>query len=284
MLRRSPHCFSRAWVLCLISVCGSLVAVATEVNVLFLGNSYTNRHDQPDLVERVMEEGHLDADYRMSRVIYGGQNMFKHSTYYFSQTFIEQATISDAAIRARIAKMKAFLESVQVPYSEEWETHWMSLGSKRGQVKFADIQKHIRSAIKKHEALLQENPRQQWDYVVLQSWRDVSADPDQAYAKYASHLAKIAQANGAEVILYMTSPETQNMAAVSEPVSPESVDRDVAIGLELAKRINPAAAVSVPLAIKNIQTGGTELKFRYVNDGHLNQTCAFLTSNMFYAA
>ena len=56
------------------------------------------------------------------------------------------------------------------------------------------------------------------------------------------------------------------------------------IGLELVKRIKPAAVVSVPLAIKNIQTGGTDLMFRYVNDGHLNQTCAFLTSNLFYAA
>lgn len=280
----NPRRFIWTLVLWAVSAGGVVGLAAKGVDVLFLGNSYTNRHNQPDLVERVMEEGDPATDYRMSRVIYGGQNMFKHSTYYFSQTFIEQATISDVEIRDRIAKMKTLLESDQAPDVEAWETHWMSLGNKRGQVKFADIHKHIRSAIKKHEDLLKNNPRQQWDYVVLQSWRDVSADPDQAYAKYATKLAQIAKANGAKVILYMTSPETQNLAPVTEPFSPESADRDVAIGMELVKRIEPAAVVSVPLAIKNIQTGGTDLMFRYVNDGHLNQTCAFLTSNLFYAA
>lgn len=280
-----PHSRRFFWPLIFsVALAGGGAVAAKEVNVLFLGNSYTNRHNQPDLVERVMEEGDPDIDYRMSRVIYGGQNMFKHSTYYFSQTFIEQATILDAEIRARLAKMKALLESDQAPDTEEWETHWMSLGHKRGQVKFADIHRHIRLAIKNHEDLLKNNPRQTWDYVVLQSWRDVSADPDQAYAKYATKLANIAKANGARVILYMTSPETQNLAPVTEAFKPESADRDVAIGLELVKRIKPAAVVSVPLALKNIQTGGTDLVFRYVNDGHLNQTCAFLTSNLFYAA
>ena len=47
--------------------------------------------------------------------------------------------------------------------------------------------------------------------------------------------------------------------------------------------------IPVPLAIKNIQTGdadnpGTDLVFRYHNDGHPNQTCAFLVANLFYAA
>ena len=259
------------------------VATAKEVNVLFIGNSFTSRHNQPDLVERVMEEGEPSNDYQMSRATYGGQNMFKHSTYYFSQSFIEQATISDAEILSRIAKMKTMLESDQAPKPSEWKTHWSSLDEPR-EMKFADIHRHIRTAIKRHEDLLQNNPRQKWDYVVLQSWRDVSADPDQAYAKYATMLAKIAKANGAKVILYLTSPETQNQVPVDAPLSPSSADRDLAVGLELVRRIQPAAVISVPLAIKNIQTGGTDLLFRYVNDGHLNQTCAFLTSNLFYAA
>lgn len=275
-------CSPRMFAVCLALIVSTVDA--KEVKMLFLGNSYTNRHNQPDLVERVLEEGDPTTDYQMSRVIYGGQNMFKHSTFYFSQSFIEQASISDDEIRERIETMKGFLKSDEAPDAAEWSAHWGSLGYKQGQMKFADIHKHIRSAIKKHEALLADNPRQKWDYVVLQSWRDVSADSNQAYAKYATHLARIAQKNGAEIILYMTSPETQNQEPVDGPFNQESADRDVAIGLELVKRINPAAVVSVPLAIKNIQMGGTGLLFRYVNDGHLNQTCAFLTSNMFYAA
>ena len=273
-----------AKLLCTALALTAFTVSAKELNILFIGNSYTARHNQPDLVERILEEGDPTTDVKVSRVIYGGQNMFKHSTYYFSQSFIEQATITDAEINSRIAKMQAFLFSETTPHQAEWEKHWAALGESPGKMKFADIHKHIRSAIKNHQALLTNNPRQEWDLVVLQSWRDVSADPDQAYAKYATKLARVAQAQGAEVVLYMTSPETQNQAPVDAPVLPQSADRDVAIGLELVRRIQPKAVVSVPLALKNIQANGTDLRFRYVNDGHLNQTCAFLTSNLFYAA
>ena len=282
-----PHPLRRILILrsliLVVAMCPSVVA-AKDVHMLFIGNSYTNRHNQPDLVERVLEEGDPSTDYKMSRVIYGGQNMFKHSTYYFSQTFIEQATISDDEIRARIAQMQSFLISDFAPNPDEWNEHWTALGLTEGQMKFVDIHRHIKAAIKNHEALLAHNPRTKWDYVVLQSWRDVAADSDQAYAKYATKFAQIARAQGAKVILYMTSPETQNQAPVEGPVAPSSAERDLAVGLELVRRIQPAAVVMVPLAIKNIQSGGTHLRFRYVNDAHLNQTGAFLTSNLFYAA
>ncbi|MEM9646341.1 MAG: hypothetical protein AAF989_15225, partial [Planctomycetota bacterium] len=254
---------------------------AKDIHVLFLGNSYTNRHDIPDLVEEILEEGDPDVDVHVDRVIYGGQNMFKHATYYFSQSFIEQASISNAELESRIMKMQSYLQSKQPPESEEWNAHWAALG---GKANFADIHKHIRRAIVNHQALLANNPRTRWDYVVLQSWRDVSADPNQAYAKYATKLAEVVNEQGAEVILYMTSPETQNQKPVASPVAPESADRDLLVGTTLTRRIMPKAVVHVPLAIRRIQEDGTELCFRYVNDGHPNQTCAFLTTNLFYAA
>ncbi len=253
-----------------------------EISILFLGNSYTNRHDIPDLVEAILEEGDPTTEVTVERVIYGGQNMFKHSTYYFSQSVLEQSTITDAEIEARIAKMEGFLKSDTAPNPEEWDTHWEAVGKKN--VSFTGIHQHIQNAIKRHRELLQDNPKTEWDYVVLQSWRDVSAEPNQAYAKYATQLAEIAKAQGTEVILYMTSPETQNQAPVTEPYNVASADRDTAVGRHLLKTLQPKAVVPVPLAIKNIQTGGTELVFRYHNDGHPNQTCAFLTTNLFYAA
>ncbi len=261
----------------------SFLQAGEEINILFLGNSFTQRHDLPDLVEKILEEGDPATNVNTSRVIYGGQNMFKHSTYYFSESFIEESTISPEEIAARIEKMKGFLKSDNPPDPEEWDAHWASVGLK-GKVSFAGIHNHIRAAIKNHEDLLKNNPRTKWDYVVLQSWRDVSPDADQGYAKYATKLAKTAQKQGAEVILYMTSPETQNKETVSEPLAPEIADRDMAIALELVKRLQPKAVVPVPLAIKMIQMGGTDLAFRYVNDGHPNQNCAFLTANLFYAA
>lgn len=273
--------------LTLLILCGPfllapILLAKDDIHILFLGNSYTQRHNIPDLVETILEEGDPETDIHTSRVIYGGQNMFKHSTYYFSQTFLEQSTITEAEIQARIAKMKTFLQSDTAPDKEEWDNHWASLGKTK--VPFAEIHRHIEKAIANHEALLKDNPKTEWDYVVLQSWRDVASEPNQAYAKYATRLARIAKKQGTEVILYMTSPETQNEDPVTEPLHPESAERDTAVGLALRKSLQPKAIVPVPLAIQKIQENGTDLVFRYHNDGHPNQTCAFLTTNLFYAA
>jgi len=271
----------------LLAVASAVPSYAEELNILFLGNSFTARHDIAGLVEKILEEGDPTADVQVQRVIYGGQNMFKHSTYYFSQSFIEQSTLTEETITQRIAAMRGFLESDTPPNPAEWNQHWASIG--RTDVPFADIHKHIARAIKNHEALLGNNPRTKWDYVVLQSWRDVSERPNQGYERYATKLAKIVKAQGAEVILYMTSPETQNQTPVTGPHNVASAERDTAVGLRMTKVLQPKAVIPVPLAIKNIQTGdadkpGTELVFRYHNDGHPNQTCAFLVANLFYAA
>ncbi len=271
----------------LLAVASAAPSSAEELNILFLGNSFTARHDIAGLVEQILEEGDPTTDVQVQRVIYGGQNMFKHSTYYFSQSFIEQITLTEETIAQRIATMKGFLKSDTAPNPEEWKQHWAALG--KTNVPFADIHKHIARAIKNHEVLLRDNPKTEWDYVVLQSWRDVSEHPNQGYERYATKLAEIVKARGGEVILYMTSPETQNEAPVTEPYNVASAERDTAVGLRMAKALQPKAVIPVPLAIKHIQTGdgdkpGSQLVFRYHNDGHPNQICAFLVANLFYAA
>lgn len=274
--------------LLLLPLSASAIDEATrEIKILFLGNSFTARHDIPGLVEQILEEGNPTTDVQVQRVIYGGQNMFKHSTYYFSQSFIEQSALTKVQIKDRIATMKEFLKSDTAPNPDEWDQHWAALGKR--DVPFAGIHKQIIRAINHHEALLRNNPKTKWDYVVLQSWRDVSEQPNQGYERYATKLAKIVKAQGAEVILYMTSPETQNQAPVTRPYNVASAKRDTAVGLRMAKALQPKAVIPVPLAIKNIQAGdadkpGTDLVFRYHNDGHPNQTCAFLVANLFYAA
>ena len=271
----------------LLAVAAAVPLSAKELKILFLGNSFTARHDIAGLVEQILEEGDPTTDVQVQRVIYGGQNMFKHSAYYFSESFIEQSTITKETITKRIAAMRKFLESDTPPNPKEWNQHWSSVGKKN--VPFADIHKHITKAIRNHEALLRDNPRTEWDYVILQSWRDVSEQPNQGYERYATKLAEITRTQGAEVILYMTSPETQNEAPVTSPYNVKSAERDTKVGLRMAKALQPKAVIPVPLAIKNIQTGdsdkpGTDLVFRYHNDGHPNQTCAYLVTNLFYAA
>ena len=130
---------------------------AKKLNMLFLGNSYTARHDIAGLVERILEEGDPTTDVHVQRVIYGGQNMFKHSTYYFSQSFIEESRLSEGAIAQRIETMKGFLKSDTAPNPEEWDQHWASLS--KTDVSFASIHNHIKKAIKNHESLLRDNPK-----------------------------------------------------------------------------------------------------------------------------
>ena len=109
----------------LLVVSSAATSTAEELNLLFLGNSFTARHDIAGLVEQVLEEGAPSTTVNVQRVIYGGQNMFKHSTYYFSQSYIEQNTLTQEVIKNRIAKMKRLLENDTPPNPEEWNVSWL---------------------------------------------------------------------------------------------------------------------------------------------------------------
>ncbi len=122
------------------------------------------------------------------------------------------------------------------------------------------------------------------DYLVLQSWLDVVADVDAGYCEYAQKWTKLAEREGIKVILYVTAPHAQNQESVAKPVGLERTEMELKTVQKLAQRIKPHAVVAVGLGIKKIQQGGTDLKFRYVNDGHPNQYSAYLAANMFYAA
>ncbi|HSH18964.1 MAG TPA: Ig-like domain-containing protein, partial [Draconibacterium sp.] len=262
---------------------GNFSAVAKEqqeTNILFIGNSFTARHNLSFLVKTVLEEGKPELKVNVSDVIYGGQSMFQHAEYYFSHTFIQQHTIDIGTIENRIGKMQQLMEITELPqdYIHFWQdvrkTSWIPEFPKS----------YIEIAINRHKSLLNNNPRTKWDYVVLQSWMDEVDDLNDGYAKYALTLANIAKEQGAEIILYITAPDIQNPTPVTEPKNQEEVDREINFALQLAKEINPYAVVHVPLAINMIQQGGTDLTFCYKNDFHPNQRTAFLTANMFYAA
>lgn len=253
-----------------------------ELNILFIGNSFTFRHDLDQLVKKVFEEGHPECDVQVKRVVYGGQNMYKHSTYYFSQSFLEQSTIADEEIISRIRKMEAFLRQESAP--DGWEHFQMTVRPDRKLEAFSDIHKNIKKAIRDHEQLLKNNPRVHWDYVVLQSWQDVHPSLDEGYAKYVREIADVAKEQGTEVILYITAPNIQNSKPVAGPQLQDRVELEVKLAKALEKEIQAHCVVPVPLGINMIQRDGTDLTFCYENDFHPNQTSAFLTANMFYSA
>ena len=274
--------------LCLVAVLSlSHTAFAQQVNILFIGNSFTARHDLPGLVKKVFEEGHPGMTVYTQKIIYGGQEVYMHATYYSSQSFIEESTISKDTINARIAAMQGFLNLTTNP--PEYQAIFDTLGKLSWfWPKSADSFKtrfvNINTAISRHQSLLTSNPQTKWDYVVLQGWRDLYPSLDQGYALGVRRILKSVQAQGAKCILYLTAPNNQNATSVTAPVEQRIVDNDISVAKMLADSIHPFAVVPVSLGINTIQNPGTNLTFRYVNDFHPNNRSAYLAANMFYAA
>ena len=261
--------------------------VSRQINILFIGNSFTFRHNLPILVKTVFEEGNPGLKVNWQIAGYGGQNLFMHSNYYFSQSVIEQSTITADSINARISRMQNFLKLTINPPA--YQTFFDTLGKlpwifPKTTPSFGSNFDIINTAIVRHNNLLKSNPKTKWDYVVLQSWQDVYPSYDQGYALGIRSLLKSINAQGAKIILYITAPYIQNNAPVTGPNLQDRVNNDINVAKWLADSVNAYAVVPVPLALNMIQKNGTNYKFCYVNDFHPNQRTAFLTSNMFYAA
>lgn len=254
-----------------------------EINILFMGNSFTFRHDLPNLVKTVFEEGQPGLTVNVEGIVYGGQDMFRHHDLYFSESSVRLGSITVSEIEEQIPRIKLLSEKKTAP--DFYKAYWEKTGLTP--VPWSRVQKNLLSAVKRQGDLIEQiesGDRVEWDYLVLQSWRDVVAAPDAGYAEYVKKWASIAEKEGIKVVLYITAPRAQNAEPVSSPVEPEHYLMEMKAIRQLAETIKPHAVVPVPLGIKNIQEGGTDLTFRYVNDGHPNQYCAFLTANMFYAA
>ena len=264
--------------LLLVSI-GSVAA--QEINILFMGNSFTFRHDLPKLVKQVFEEGQPDLTVNVEQIVYGGQGLFRHHDLYFSETAVRLNTITVPEVEENIASIESMLAAEEPPafYNAYWE---------KAGIKPRPLQKkHLRQALMIQKTLsqrIENGERVKWDYLVLQSWLDIVPDVDAGYGEYAQKWAKIAEQEGIKVILYITAPQAQNKEPVNEPIGLERTAMEMKTIQQLAERIKPHAVVPVGLGIKNIQQGGTDLKFRYENDFHPNQYSAFLTANMFYAA
>jgi hypothetical protein len=256
---------------------------AKEINMLFMGNSFTFRHDLPELVKKVFEEGQPGLTVNVEKIVYGGQDMFRHHDLYFSETMVRLNSITLPEIEGKITSIKSMLAAGKAP--EFYTAYWEKTGL--APVSWAIIEKNLGTAVKHQQELIkriENNGRVKWDYLVLQSWKDVVADVDAGYAEYAQKWAKMAEREGFKVILYITAPHAQNQEAVTEPLELAQTEMEMKAIQQLVDRIKPFAVVPVALGLKNIQQNGTDLKFRYVNDMHPNQYSAFLASNMFYAS
>ena len=273
----------RIWASLLACLAVSLPGFGQEINILFMGNSFTFRHDLPKLVKQVFEEGQPDLTVNVEQIIYGGQDLFRHHDLYFSETAVRLNSITIPEIEEKTTVIESMLAAEEPPafYNAYYERAGLQLKP------WSHLRKQLMSAVEIQKMLsqrIENDERVKWDYLVLQSWLDVVADVDAGYGEYAQKWARLAEQEGIKVILYITAPHAQNKEPVTEPIGLERTEVEMKTIQLLSERIKPHAVVPVGLGIKNIQQNGTDLKFRYVNDAHPNQYSAFLAANMFYAS
>ncbi|QDT83717.1 hypothetical protein [Gimesia chilikensis] len=228
------------------------------LNVLFIGNSYTARHNLAEVVKHMAEAGNRGLTFKPTTVIYGGRRLRDHWNL-GTQNFVKLHSLTKAEEEQTIADLKKAAEDKENRYA--------------------------RAALKRHQSLIKEldQPHPKWDVVVLQSYRDdVSGDPS-LYAQYAPKFAALAKEQGARVILYETTPATQNKNPLRTAPETEPVMKKAKAIAALAKQLDASAA---PMSLVGLycQTERPDLTLRFLNDAHLNQTMAYLTACAIYAA
>ena len=230
-----------------------------KLNVLFIGNSFTACHNLSQVVKAMAEAGDPNLRFDVTTVIYGGRRLVDHWRL-GTQNFV------------RISALTAAEEQATVKSLEE-------MVAKDPKDKYAP------SALARHRDLSKslESQRKKWDLVVLQSYRDDLEGDKSLYVQYAPKFAELIKAQGGRVVLYETTPTTQNSKPLTAPPDPAAVTEKAKTIAALAKQID-AIVVPMSMVALRCQTVRPDLTLRYVKDGHLNQTMGYLTACTFYAA
>ena len=259
----SKKCVSLAFIAtCFIGAGAVRVAEAAPtktLKVLFVGNSYTGRHNLSQVVESMAEAADPDLDFQVTTVIYGGRRLVDHWRL-GTQHIVAQHQATEAEIQKTIRALEA---SVQKDASDT----------------------HAKAGIKRQKEFLANlaSSRHKWDVVVLQSYRDDLEGDESLYVQYAPKFAELIHAQGAKVILYETTPSTQNNDPIKETPDAESVQSKARVIAKLANRVDAAVA---PMSLVGLrcQTQRPDFTLRFDNDAHLNQTMAYLSACAIYSA
>lgn len=229
------------------------------LNVLFIGNSFTGRHNLSQIVKEMAEAGDPNLRFEVTTVIYGGRTLKDHWRL-GTQNFVRLAALTSGEERATI---KSLEETVA---NDSKDTY-------------------ARAALQRHQELLTSlgSPRKKWDIVVLQSYLDDAEGDTSTYVEYAIKFAVLIKAQDGHVVLYETTPATQNATPMTVAPDPAPVIEKARTIATLARRID-ATVVPMSMVALHCQTVRPDLTLRFVNDNHLNQTMAYLTACTFYAA
>ena len=237
----------------------SWAAEKKTLNVLFIGNSYTARHNLAKVVKAMAEAGNPELTFNITEVIYGGRRLVDHWRL-GTQNYVRIADLTVAEEKATIVALKKAVAD-------------------------DPKDKYARGALRRHQGLLKnlDAQRKKWDIVVLQSYRDDVKGEKSLYVKYAPRFAELIKAQGARTVLYETTPHTQNAKPLTTPPDREKVLAKAQVIAALANRID-ATVVPMSLVGLRCQTERPDFTLRFINDAHLNHTMAYLTACTFYAA
>jgi len=233
-------------------------AKTSTLNVLFIGNSYTARHNLAQVVKSMAEAGNSGLTLKPTSVIYGGRTLSDHWRL-GTQNYVKLHSLTRAEEESTIASLTLLAKDPKDRYAS--------------------------GALKRHKGLLAalESQRTTWDVVVLQSYRDDLEGEKSLYARFAPRFAELATAQGARVILYETTPTTQNAEPLAAAPDSKAVRKKAGSIAALADRVGANVA---PMSLVGLrcQTERPDLTLRFVNDAHLNHTMAYLTACSLYAA
>ena len=234
-------------------------AAAKELNVLFIGNSYTARHNLAQVVKSMAEAGNPGLNFKPTQIIYGGRTLRDHWNY-GTQNYVKLHSLTLAEEKDTVAKLETMAKNPK--------------------------DKYAKAALKRHQGFLKEfesMPKTKWDIVVLQSYRDDLNGDESLYAQYAPKFTELAKTQGAKVVLYVTTPTTQNAKPLTSKPDSKPV---MAKTRSIAKLANRTGANAAPMALigHKCQTERPDLTLRFINDAHLNKVMAYLTASTIYAA
>lgn len=232
--------------------------LAEELNVLFIGNSYTARHNLADVVKEMAEAGNPGLTFKTTSVIYGGRTLKDHWRL-GTQHIVNQHVVTKKEIQTTV---EALQEAVKDPKD-----------------------RYAPAGLKRQSALLKNFPpsREKWDIIVLQSYRDDLKGDASLYMQYAPRYAELAKQQGARVILYVTTPTTQNAKPLSSTPDKALILKKAESIARLANKIG-ADAAPMALVAHRSQTQRPDLPLRFINDAHLNQTLSYMSACTLYAA
>ena len=239
----------------------SASAKRRTMEVLFIGNSYTARHNLASIVKRFAEAADPQLDFKPTQVIYGGRTLKDHWRL-GSQHIVSRDRTTAAEVKETIDQLEAAAKDPKDKYAPA--------GLKR-----------MRGVLKEIETGSFE--RGKWDLVVFQSYRDDLQGDESLYMQYAPRFVALAKEQGAKSLLYETTPTTQNQFPMAQYSDSTPVIKKAESIAKLAKTTESLVA---PMSFVGLQCqlADPAVTLRFVNDAHLNQEMAYLTACTIFAA